>query len=85
MRTEGTSEVAPEAVREAVGGGCRSGWGRLLSVTSAIEAGTCCQAGHRLGALEGGLPPFPMHPWLWLLVPPTGALLLHGRMFGCIS
>ena len=27
MRREGTSEVAPEAVRQAVGGGCRSGWG----------------------------------------------------------
>ena len=37
---EGTSEVAPEAVGQAVGGGCRSGWGRLLSVTNAIEAGT---------------------------------------------
>ena len=40
-----------------VGGGCRSGWGRLLSVTNAIEPGTCLEgdvAGHRLGALEGG-------------------------------
>ena len=37
---EGASEAAPEAVRVAVGGGCRSGWGRLLSVTNAIEAGT---------------------------------------------
>ena len=43
MRREGTSEAAPEAVRQAVGGGCQSGWGRLLSVTNAIEAGTCCQ------------------------------------------
>ena len=25
---------------QAVGGGCRSGWGRLLTVTNAIEAGT---------------------------------------------
>ena len=33
---EGASETAPEAVRQAVGGGCRSGWGRLLSVTNAI-------------------------------------------------
>ena len=41
IRREGASEAAPEAVRQAVGGGCRSGWGRLLSVTSAIEAGTC--------------------------------------------
>ena len=32
--------MAPEAVRQAVGGGCRSGWGRLLSVTDAVELGT---------------------------------------------
>ena len=38
---EGTSEAAPETVRQAVGGGCQSGWGRLLSVTVAVEAGTC--------------------------------------------
>ena len=29
-RREGTSEAVPEAVRQAVGGGCQSGWGRLL-------------------------------------------------------
>ena len=40
IRREGGSEVAPEAVRQAVGGGCRSCWGRLLSVTNAIEAAT---------------------------------------------
>ena len=40
IRRGGTSEAAPEAVRQAVGGGCQSGWGRLLSVTNAIEAGT---------------------------------------------
>ena len=39
IRREGTAE----AVRQAVGGGCRSGWGRLLSVTNAIEAGSWCQ------------------------------------------
>ena len=33
-------EETSEAVRQAVGGGCRSGWGRLLPVTNAIEAGT---------------------------------------------
>ena len=33
-------EGASEAVRQAAGGGCRSGWGRLLSVTNAIEPGT---------------------------------------------
>ena len=42
-------EGAPEAVRWAVGGGCRSGWGRLLSVTNAIDAGTCRQGGQWLG------------------------------------
>ena len=51
----GLSEAAPEAVRLAVGGGCRSGWGRLLSVANAIEVGTL--AGHMLGTLEGGSPP----------------------------
>ena len=39
-RREGASEAAPEAVRQAVGGGCQSGCGRLLPVTNAIEAGT---------------------------------------------
>ena len=39
IRREKTSEVA----LGAVGGGCQSGLGRLLSVTNAIEAGTCPQ------------------------------------------
>ena len=43
IRREETSEAAPEAVRQAVGGGYQSGWGRLLSVTNAIEAGACRQ------------------------------------------
>ena len=38
IKREGASEAAPEAVSQAVGGGCQSGWGRLLSVTYAIEA-----------------------------------------------
>ena len=65
-RREGASEAAPGAVGQAVGGGCQSGWGRLLSVTSAIEAGTwrqgssgCALAG-RPG--RGHLPPFPCIP-----------------------
>ena len=41
-RNEGASEAAPGAVRQAVGGSCQSGWGRLLSVTNAIEVGTWC-------------------------------------------
>ena len=40
IRRQWASELAPEAIRRAVGGGCQSGWGRLLSVTNAIEAGT---------------------------------------------
>ena len=64
IRREGTSEAAPGGVRQAVGGGYQSGWGRLLPVTNAIEAGTWRQgtmAGRRLGALEGGggYPPPP--------------------------
>ena len=43
IRRQGTSESAPEAVGQAVGGGCHSGWGRILSVTNAIEPGTCRQ------------------------------------------
>ena len=34
IRREGATEV----VKRAVGGGCQSGWGRLLSVTNAVEA-----------------------------------------------
>ena len=40
IRRKGTSKVVPEAVGQAVGGGCQRGWGQLLSVTNAIEAGT---------------------------------------------
>ena len=40
IRREGTSEVALELVRQAVGGGCESGWGWFLSVANTIEAGT---------------------------------------------
>ena len=76
IRREGTSEAAPEAVRQAVGGGCQSGWGRLLSVTNAIEAGSCrpgAVAGHRLGALEGLPPTLRMHPWAPIWTPRTSA------------
>ena len=43
MRREGTPEPAPAAVTQAVGGGWQSGWGRVPSVTNAIEAGPWCQ------------------------------------------
>ena len=69
VRRQGIFDAAPEAARQAVGGGCQSGWGRLLSVTNAIEPGPWRQetvAGHRLGALEGGggatSPPFQCIP-----------------------
>ena len=41
-------KAPPKAVRQAVGGGCQSGWGRLLSVTNAIEPGTGRQGDSRL-------------------------------------
>ena len=52
-------ERTSEAVRQAVGGGCQSGWGRLLSVTNAIEAGTCRQgdSGWALAGRPGASPP----------------------------
>ena len=64
-----TREGAPAAVRQAVGGGCQSGWGRLLSVTNAIEAGTWregdsgwAQDGRFGGGGGGYLPPFQCLP-----------------------
>ena len=61
--------MAPEAVRQAVGGGCQSGWGRLLSVANAIEAGTWRQGDSgwaqvgRPGGGGGGAPsPFQCTP-----------------------
>ena len=53
--------MASEAVRHAVGGGCQSGWGRLLSVTNGTELALAVRetvAGRWLGTLEGvgGLP-----------------------------
>ena len=69
IRRERTSEAAPEAVRQAVGGGCRSGWGRLLSVTYAIEPGTWSQGDSGWG---GGYPPIPMHPCAAPIAPHVG-------------
>ena len=61
---KGPQRRAPEAVRQAVGGGCRSGWGRLLSVTNAVEAGTCRQrdSGWAIGwtIWRGGMVPPPL-------------------------
>ena len=55
--------MAPAAVGQAVGGGCQSGWGRLLSVTNAIEAGTWLGVGWAPWRREGGIPPFQCIPW----------------------
>ena len=82
---EGTSEAASEAVRQAVGGDCRSGWGRLLSVTRATEAGTWGTVGAVEGGGGGGLPPFQCitgrQPWVSLLsTPPRGR---SGGLRGC--
>ena len=58
-------EGALEAVRQAVGGGFRSRGGRLLSVTHAIEAGSCrqgdrgCALAGRLGGVASSLLPGP--------------------------
>ena len=66
IRRKGTSETAPGAVRqrleevaEAVGGGyCRLQMPLKLPLAVRETA-----AGHRLGALEGGVPPpVPLHP-----------------------
>ena len=54
LEGKGTSEAAPAAVRQAVGGGCQSGWGWLLSVTNAVEAGTWRQGDS--GWAEAGCP-----------------------------
>ena len=62
IRREGASEAAPEAVRQAVGGGCQSGWGgycRLSMPWKPALAARETVAGHRLGALEGGGDPPP--------------------------
>ena len=65
IRREGASEAAPEAVRQVAGGGCQTGWGRLLSVANATEAGTCRQRDSAGQSGGGGVPPaLPKHPWL---------------------
>ena len=64
IRREGTSEAAPESVRQSVGGGCPKrlggGYCRLQMPLKLVLTVRETVAGHRLGALEGGgnLPPF---------------------------
>ena len=82
IRREGAAEAAPEAVRQAVGGGCQSGWGRLLSVANALGVrGTV--AGHRPGALEGGGVTSPYSNASLCLSPPpisSAQQLAHARL-----
>ena len=46
MRREGASEAAPGAVRQAVGGGCRSGWGRVMALQSVPDQKTTVRNNH---------------------------------------
>ena len=63
MRREGTSEAAPEAVRQAVGGLSKRVWGGYCRLQTPLKLALAVRgtvAGHRLGALEdggGGVPP----------------------------
>ena len=60
------SKGTAEAVRQAVGGGCQSGWRRLLSVTNAVEHWPSGRQWLGVGwAPWGGRgTPLPMHPVL---------------------
>ena len=66
---KGPSEAAPEAVGQAVGGGCRSGWGRLLSFTNAIDRPLLSDPG------GGGVVPSPGRP----THPPTSEIFSSGE------
>ena len=90
IRREGTSEAETEAVKQAAGGGWQSGWGRLLSVTNAIEPGNRREgtvAGHRPGALEGeggGTSPHPSNTSLgWTHSPPHPSTLKRRLPIPC--
>ena len=87
IRREGTSEAAAEAVRPAFGGGCRSGWGRLLSVTNAIEVGTCRQGdgGWAWAGRPGGGGAGTPHPSNASLPPPPPSTLPNAAMaYRCV-
>ena len=76
-----TSAEAQAGVRQAVGGGCRSGWGRLLSVTNAIEAGAWRSWGQWLGVgLAPGAPPPPL---FCSCIPRVTACLRRFRCSAC--
>ena len=51
IRREGASEAAPQAVKQAVEGGCRRGWGRLLSVINALKLALAVRGGVPIGVL----------------------------------
>ena len=64
IRREGASEAAPEAMRQAVEGGCQSGWGGYCRLQMPLRLALGVRgtvAGHRLGALDPPSP--PMHHW----------------------
>ena len=54
IRREETSEAVLEPVGQAVGGGCRSGWGRLQMPLRPALGVRGTVAGHRLGTVETG-------------------------------
>ena len=70
IRREGTSEAAPEAVRQAVGGGCQGGWGAVTVGYKCHRSRHLASGGRWLGigwapwgAGGGGyLPPFQCTP-----------------------
>ena len=54
VRLGETVEAAPEAVTQAVGGGCQRGYCRLQMPLKLAFAVKGTVTGHRLGTLEGG-------------------------------
>ena len=86
IRREGTSEAAPEAVRQSVGGGCQSGgegYCRLQMPLKPAIAVTGTVAGRRLGALDaggGGVPAPPSNAFLGWGPPSHGSKLLKGAL-----
>ena len=67
LERKGPHRRPPAAVRQAVGGGCRGGWGGYCRLQMPLRLALGVRgtvAGHRLGALEGGgtSPPFQCIP-----------------------
>ena len=62
IRRKGASEAAPEAVSQAVAGGCQSGYCQLQMPLKLALGVRGTVAGHRLRALGGYLPRFQCIP-----------------------